>query len=93
MAEFIVMFYQSWVVRKELPLREYILNSFGFLVKAIIMFAIIVLLGKQITSNNLLRVIIQVVIGMIIYVLLNFKYIYNILGINKFLNKRKGINS
>ena len=92
-AEFIVMFYQSWVVRKELPLKEYILNSFGFLVKAIIMFAIIVLLGKQITSNNLLRVIIQVVIGMIIYVLLNFKYIYNILGINKFLNKRKGINS
>lgn len=92
LAEFIVMFYQSWVIKRELPLKEYIMNSFGFLVKAIIMFIIIILVGEQIVGNNLLKIIIQVMVGVILYVLLNFKYIYNILGINDFFNKRKGIN-
>lgn len=91
-AEFIVMFYQSWVVRNELPLREYMLNSLGFFIKAIIMFIIIMLLGKQIKNNDLLKIVVQVSIGGIVYVLLNFKYIYNILGLNKYLNKLKGAN-
>lgn len=91
-AEFIVMFYQSWVVRKELPLKEYILNSLGFFIKAIIMFIIIIVLGKQIKNNDLLRIVVQVSIGGIVYVLLNFKYIYNILGLSKYLNKLKGAN-
>ena len=89
-AEFVVMFYQSWVVRKELPLKEYILNSYGFLLKAIVMFIIILIIGKQIKDNNLLKIVLQVFIGSIVYGLLNIKYIYNILGIDKFLNKRKG---
>ena len=91
-AEFIVMCYQSWVVRKELPLKEYMLNSLGFFIKAIIMFIIIMPLGKQIKNNDLLRIVVQVLIGVIVYVLLNFKYIYNILGLSKYLKKLKGAN-
>lgn len=91
-AEFIVMFYQSWVVRNELSLKEYMLNSLGFFIKAIIMFIIIMLLGKQIKNNDLLRIVVQVSIGGIVYMLLNFKYIYDILGLNKYLNKLKGAN-
>lgn len=91
-AEFIVMFYQSWVVRNELPLKEYILNSLRFFIKAIIMFIIIMLLGKQIKNNDLLRIVVQVSIGGIVYVLLNFKYIYNILGLSKYVKKLKGAN-
>lgn len=80
-AEFIVMFYQSWVVRKELHLKEYIVSSINFLMKAIIMFILILVIGRQIRYNNLLKILVQLCIGIFIYGLLNTKYIYNNLGI------------
>lgn len=88
-AEFIVMFYQSWVVRKELPLKEYILNSIDFLIKAIIMFILILIIGKQIKYNSLLKIIVQVFIAIFIYGLLNAKYIYNNLGIRNIFYRIK----
>lgn len=90
-AEFVVVFYQSWVVRKELPLKDYIIKSIGFLVKAIIMFTIIILIGKQIKNSDILKILTQVLVGIIVYTLLNIKYISNNLGINKFFNKGKGV--
>lgn len=82
-AEFVVMFYQSWVVRKELQFKEYTLNSLRFLVKAIIMFIIILLIGSQIKNNDIIKVVTQVLVGAIIYALLNTRYIYSNLKINK----------
>ena len=89
MAELVVMFYQSWVVRRELPLKDYIMKSIGFLIKASIMFTIIFLIGEQIKDNDILKIVTQVLVGILVYALLNVKYIYNDLGINKFLDKRK----
>lgn len=91
LAEFVVMFYQSYVVRKELELKKYIINSIGFLIKAIIMFIAILIIGKVIKDNDLLRIIVQVISGTIIYALLNIKYIYRELEIKNFLNKMRGI--
>lgn len=79
-AEFVVMFYQSWVVRKELFLKEYIMNSIHFIIKSIIMFIIITLIGKAIKNNELLRVIVQILMGILVYVMLNIKYIYQNVG-------------
>lgn len=90
-AEFFVMFYQTWVVRKELPLKEYIKNSIGFFIKSIIMFIIITGIGKYIECNRILKMILQIAIGTSIYALFNAEYIYNDLGIKKVflkINKR-----
>ena len=80
-AEFFVMFYQSWVIRKELPLKDYIYKSIGFFIKSNIMFVLIIIIGININTNIILKVIIQVLIGIILYFILNIKYIYeNIKG-------------
>ena len=89
-AEFIVMLYQSWAIRKELPLMEYIINSVVFVVKSIIMFIIILIIGKYV-ENSALRIIVQVSVGIVIYALLNIKYIAHILGVDKLLRKGENI--
>lgn len=88
-AEFIVMFYQSFVVRKELEIFEYIKKSFGFLIKSLIMFAIIMLIKSLIKDSKLIRLSLQVSMGVFVYVLMNVKYIYNDLGLKNILNKIK----
>lgn len=90
-AEFFVMFYQSWVIRHELPLKEYIKSSMGFFIKAIIMFIVVTAIGNLIKDNGLKKVMIQVLVGVIVYSVLNIKYILNDLGINKVLKKLKGV--
>ncbi len=85
-AEFSVMFYQSWAVRKELPIKEYIANSVPFLIKSIIML-IVIYPFNYIEMNSLVRLIIQVGLGCIVYGLLNIKYILSIVDIKKIINK------
>lgn len=90
-AEFVVMFYQSWKVKKELPLKKYIIDSVPFLIKSIIMLNIILFLGLIITENMMLKLILQVFIGILVYGLLNIKYILKNIQLNIILNRfRKG---
>lgn len=89
LAEFFVMFYQSWVIRKELPLKSYIVNSIGFLIKASIMFIIITFIGEYVKINTLYKMILQISVGVIIYVVLNIKYINNNFNIKKILEKMR----
>ena len=89
-AEFVVMFYQSWVVRKELPLKEYIQSTRRIFINSVIMFIIIILVGKIFTNNIIIKVIVQVFVGIHIYILLNIKYIFFSLGLNRILNKIRG---
>lgn len=91
-AEFIVMFYQTFVVRKELPIKEYIMKSLPFFIKALIMFVLTFIVSKYITINGIYKLIIQVVFATVIYLLLNIKYIYKELEISKFFTKIKGVN-
>ena len=85
-AEFIVMFYQTYMVRNELPIKEYIINTIPFFFKAFIMLIIIYPLN-WIEMNGLLRLFIQVILGCLIYGLLNIKYIMSIVDIRKTINK------
>ena len=83
MAEFIVAFYQSWVVRKELPILSYIKDSMSFLLKGIVMFIFVLLVGKVFEEDIVLKIFLQVLTGIIVYAVLNIKYIFNDLEVGK----------
>lgn len=88
-AEFMVMFYQTVAVRKELPIKEYIINSIPFLIKALIMLLVIYPF-KYLKINSILVLFFQVLVGCVVYALLNFKYIFSIISIKKIVTKKEG---
>jgi O-antigen/teichoic acid export membrane protein len=75
-AEFYVMIYQTISVRNELPLGKYLKISLRYLVKGILMFLIIYPLN-YIKMNDLIRILFQVLVGGIVYCILNMKFILN----------------
>ena len=80
LAELIVIVYQSYVVRKELPIKKYLIDVIPFFVKSVIMFAIIYPINYL---NLKYGFLIQVFVGAMIYMILNIKYI------NYFINEIK----
>ncbi len=74
LAEFTVMFYQTYKVRKLLPLNEYLNSILPFIYKGLIM--MIIILGiNYLDIKILFRVLIQITIGVVIYSVLNINYI------------------
>lgn len=73
-AEFLVMFYQTWIVRRELPIKKYVKDAVPFFIKALFMFCVIKSFNL-IEINTTFRLILQIGGGCIIYVLLNLRYI------------------
>lgn len=89
-AEFTVMFVQSWCIKKELPLKNYIRDSMKFFFKAAIMFIGAISVGGFVNDSNiLLKMIIQILTGSTIYVVLNANYIFYDLGVNKMLKRKR----
>lgn len=86
-AEFIVAFYQTFIIRKELPIKKYIKDSKNFIINTIIMYISVCVIGNYIETNNIIKIIVQVCSGLILYFIFNIKYIYNILNVKKFLEK------
>ena len=87
-AEATVCVYQAFVLRNELNIKRYINNSVPFLLKSLIMFCITYLVGL-ININIYIKLFIQVLSGIIVYVLLNYKYILSIVDFNIIKNKLK----
>lgn len=79
-AEFVVMLYQIIAVRKEINIKENISNILGFFKKSIIMFIIIYFI-KFIKIDTNIRIFIQIAVGVIVYVMLNLRYISSIINI------------
>lgn len=73
-AEAAVMFYQTYVVRNQLRIKRYLMYLIKFLTEGIVMFIIVKMLELWI-HNIYFLLIIQVIIGGIIYMGLNYKYI------------------
>lgn len=90
-AEFLVMFYQSFVIRKEIEIKTYIKDSMSFFIKALLMFIAIIIIGQYI-DNIYIKIVVQVSIGAFIYCILNIKYIFNILNIKDKINNRKKVS-
>ena len=85
-AEIAVMSYQTFSVRKELSINEYLKNITPFFIKAIIMLICIYPIN-YININSFIRLLIQGIIGVVIYGILNFNYIYKEIGVKEMLNK------
>lgn len=65
-AEFTVMLYQIIDVRKNIKIVNYIWNGFKYIFVGIVMFIILTIVGDNI-HNYIFRIIIQILLGMIIY--------------------------
>lgn len=88
-AELVVMLYQVIYVRKELPIKEYIIKAFKFLIKSIIMFTIIYLFDFMYINDKIILISIQIIIGGLIYLLLNKNYIMTLINFEDILIKLK----
>lgn len=73
-AEAVVMIYQCLKSKEFLPISYYIKNTSIFLLKSIVMFIIIMQIN-HFSISNLEKIIIQILLGVFIYALLNYKYI------------------
>lgn len=87
-AEGSVMLHQTISVWKELEVKKWIKDILPFLLKSIIMFLIIYPMN-YININSILRLSLQVILGILIYLTLNIKYILNIIDINKFKRRKE----
>lgn len=86
-AEFVVMAYQTYSVRKEIEIKKYIVDVLPFLRNAVIMF-IIIQLVNMLNINTIIKLCIQILLGIIIYGVLNFKYINSIVDIKQILLRK-----
>lgn len=85
-AELMVMGIQIIAVRKELPILQYFKSISSFIAKSLIMFTLVIIIGK-IKMNNIAIICIQVIIGSIVYFILNLKYINSIINFKKIIKR------
>lgn len=74
-AEFSVMFYQLYKVRKDLPLVLYLRNSRIYLISGLFMFLIIKILFKN-QAQSIFNLVLQVLVGAIVYLILTAPRLY-----------------
>lgn len=87
-AEFVVMIYQIIAVKNELDVKNYIRSCWPFFIKSLIMF-IFVFLFKYIKINIVIKLCLQILFGILIYFLLNVKYIFSVVNIDKLLKRKE----
>ncbi len=86
-AEIIVMIYQTYTIREEIEIKEYIKLCNQYFIKSIIMFVCVYSMN-YLKINNLLKLVLQIFIGICIYGILNIKYIFSIINIKKMFIKK-----
>lgn len=82
LAEVTVMVYQAYATRKDLNIKEYFKNTYSYVIKALIMLLCTYPLNF-INMNNYIRILVQVIVGCVVYGIINMKYIITILNINR----------
>ena len=85
-AEFTVMIYQTIVVWNDLPIKKYLKEIIPYFIKSLLMF-IFIYLFKYLNINSLIKILMQIFSGVLIYFVLNLKYIFNIINVKKFNRK------
>jgi O-antigen/teichoic acid export membrane protein len=73
-AELSVMLYQTYSLRNDLKIRVFFRSTLNFLIKALVMFVVILLIGLLI-KHVYLAIALQVIIGGLVYCGLNLEYI------------------
>lgn len=74
LAEAVVCITQCYYIRKELPIKEYGRKIIPFIIKSILMFIVVMIVGRVI-NEQLVRLIVQGLVGVVIYALLNITFI------------------
>lgn len=87
-AEFVVALVQYLFIGKEISITKIAKNVFKFFVSSLVMFILILFVGKYL-NNMLIRLIAQVILGALIYFILNINFIKNNFPISKILSKFK----
>ena len=72
------MIYQTYKTRKNLPIKKYVKTITIFFIKSVVMYLIIKLFNF-VSINDIMIMIIQILIGIVIYALLNLNYIKKVL--------------
>ena len=78
-AELTVMFYQCIKIKKEINLREILSPIFSYLIKGVIMCFIVILVGQFIPTISL-RLFLQVITGIFIWIAMNISFIEEFFG-------------
>lgn len=87
-AEFAVMFYQAFAVRKEIKIGRYVKSVIPFVFKAGIMLGVTYVFNF-IKMNNYARIFVQICVGCLVYGILNLKYILSIVDVRKIFERIK----
>ncbi|MBR3414638.1 flippase [Candidatus Saccharibacteria bacterium] len=82
-AEFAVMFYQAFSVRKDLPMALYLKDSVAFLIKSLLMFGFIEAISVIMKLPIAVDMILQIICGMALYFFMNKKFIKEIINFEK----------
>lgn len=75
-AEALVCIIQSYSVRKVIPLFDYFISFYAFIIFGLIMFGSVFYIGK-ISNGSIVTLIIQVMVGVILYGILSLVYLLN----------------
>lgn len=89
-AEIFVMLYQVLLVKKYLPTKKYFKQLFTFLIKSIVMGTLIYVINLCLPDNRLLRIIIDIILGVLLYFILNVKFVFCEINFKQILNSIKG---
>ena len=89
-AEFVVMVMQLYYVRKYLPVVDYVKSTMVFLLKGLVMFAMVWPI-RWMNLPDIQMIVAQVVVGVAVYAVLNYNYIRSLIN-PKFGAERGNIN-
>lgn len=91
-AEFVVMVYQILAVRNEIGIKKYLKYIIRFILSGIIMYFCITWI-KMIINNEYILIFVQVLLGTLVYVALNYKFIGENIQYIPILSKLKKENA
>ena len=74
LAEAVVCFAQCYYIRKELPIKEYAKKMIPFIIKSLIMFIVVIMVGRFI-NDQIFRLFTQILVGVVIYGILNISFV------------------
>ncbi len=91
-AEFSVAFVQFFMCRKEIPIKEYMVNGLSFCVIGVIMYSVVNALSS-VSVMPVVTMAIQIVIGLIVYILIGVIYMSKVQKNTVLINECKQIIS
>lgn len=85
-SELVVAYTQYIFIRKEINFKDYIIDIIDFAIKSGIMLVVVYFIGN-IIENEIIKLIVQIIVGILLYGVFNLKYITSQIDISKFLRR------